>query len=214
MLATKTRFKIVVVLAIVIGIITVFHDNIYSWHVNNETRIAAIEKQEQKDQLIKQLQDLGISQDISQNILDSLNSVGLNHIIKFSQSNHTGILIATDEIYGQVSFNIIENKVGDIMTPEQSFLMIAGQKKSDIKDVYISDDTKYSFIDLAQTAVRSQLKAPSSANFSNDKLRYDGDNLIITGNVDAVNSYGVKLRNSYIVTINKSTSKVLNVEIL
>lgn len=58
----------------------------------------------------------------------------------------------------------------------------------------------------AKSAVRSQLKAPSSAKFSNTSVTESGTNTwIVTGFVEAKNSFGVSLRNTYTVTVTRTS---------
>ena len=58
----------------------------------------------------------------------------------------------------------------------------------------------------AMSAVKSQLKAPSSAKFSNKSITQESsDTWVVTGTVEAQNSFGVFLRNSYKVVISKTS---------
>ncbi len=58
----------------------------------------------------------------------------------------------------------------------------------------------------AMTAVKSQLKAPSTAKFSNQHIDQSSSNTwVVTGTVEAQNSFGVPLRNYYKVVVTKTS---------
>lgn len=58
----------------------------------------------------------------------------------------------------------------------------------------------------AMTAVKSQLKAPSTAKFSNKNIEQSSsDTWVVTGTVEAQNSFGVSLRNYYKVVVIKTS---------
>lgn len=52
---------------------------------------------------------------------------------------------------------------------------------------------------IAQTIVEDELKAPSTAKFSGIKTSLKDDTWTVSGNVDAQNSFGATIRNSFIV---------------
>lgn len=55
-------------------------------------------------------------------------------------------------------------------------------------------------ITTAQQFVKEQLKAPTTASFSEDAWHDNGDSTyVVSGKVDAQNSYGAKIRQDYIV---------------
>ena len=68
-----------------------------------------------------------------------------------------------------------------------------------------SGDNDYSIYSTAESAVKSQLKAPSSAKFSNRQIVQSSSNTwIVTGTVEAQNSFGVYLSNTYKVVVTRT----------
>ena len=70
---------------------------------------------------------------------------------------------------------------------------------------------------LCRQVIRQNLKAPSTANFSGDSVSTDNNKgkqiFIVTGYVDAENSFGAKLRSSYECSIDSDTNNVINFKI-
>lgn len=53
-------------------------------------------------------------------------------------------------------------------------------------------------IDVCHQAVEAQLKAPSTADFSGEKVIHTGTKYTVTGAVDAENGFGAKIRQTYL----------------
>lgn len=49
--------------------------------------------------------------------------------------------------------------------------------------------------------VKDDLKAPSTASFADHSVSQDGSTYTVTGQVDAENSFGAKIRNDYTCTV-------------
>lgn len=78
-------------------------------------------------------------------------------------------------------------------------------------DVTLTDAQVAEYQVIAQDAVKKKLKAPATADFDNLKVLKDkSGSVLITGTVDAQNSFGAKIRNSFMVTVdaNKQVSSV------
>ena len=85
------------------------------------------------------------------------------------------------------------------------------QKISDLADVTLTDAQVAEYQVIAQDAVKNKLKAPSTADFDNLKVVKSKDgSVLISGTVDAQNSFGAKLRRGFMVTVdaNKQVSSV------
>ena len=77
---------------------------------------------------------------------------------------------------------------------------ITSSKSSTISDSY--GNSKYLAITNAERVVESQLKVPSSATFSNVSAKLSTNNKwIISGYVEAQNSFGAKVKNSFTVEL-------------
>lgn len=55
--------------------------------------------------------------------------------------------------------------------------------------------------DACRDWVKQELKAPATAGFSGESKDLDGDVYTVTGSVDAENSFGAKLRSSYVCKV-------------
>lgn len=63
-----------------------------------------------------------------------------------------------------------------------------------------SKPTKEQVLDKMHDFVKNELKAPATAEFSGDEYKNDGDTVYLaTGKVDAQNSFGAKIRETYLV---------------
>ena len=60
----------------------------------------------------------------------------------------------------------------------------------------------------AEEAIQRQLKAPSTAEFSNVVLLAEKDGFVVVGDVDAQNIYGAMLRKRWVVKFNKDGAMV------
>jgi hypothetical protein len=58
-------------------------------------------------------------------------------------------------------------------------------------------DAERSAKDACQGFVKERLKAPATADFSGEAVTVDGKTYSVTGDVDAENSFGAKLRMTY-----------------
>ena len=79
----------------------------------------------------------------------------------------------------------------------------SGSKKT--KDSYGNDQAVA--IVIAKDKVKEQLKSPSSAKFSNVSASLSGNTWTVTGSVDAQNSFGATIRNTFKVTITFTSSE-------
>ncbi len=72
---------------------------------------------------------------------------------------------------------------------------------------YLTDDEKYTFQDATQMVVEKVLKAPSTADFLDDKwvVVREKDLVEVWGSVDAENSFGAMLRNDFYAEWSYST---------
>ena len=73
------------------------------------------------------------------------------------------------------------------------------------KDSYGHDQADA--IVIAKDKVKEQLKSPSSAKFSNVSASLSGNTWTVTGSVDAQNSFGATIRNTFKVTITFTSSE-------
>ena len=82
-----------------------------------------------------------------------------------------------------------------------------GSKKSSYSSSSYSSSTdrygnsKYDAIAAAEKYVKNNLKSPTSARFSGESATLSGSSWTVTGTVDAQNSFGATIRNSFRVTI-------------
>lgn len=63
---------------------------------------------------------------------------------------------------------------------------------------------------ICHTFVERQLKAPSSAEFSGDRVTHSGSTWTVKGSVDAQNSFGAMLRKSYTCVVTPTNSSGAN----
>jgi hypothetical protein len=57
-----------------------------------------------------------------------------------------------------------------------------------------------------KTYVKGQLKAPSTASFADHSVTHNGSTYTVTGAVDAENSFGAKIRNTYTCSVTDAGS--------
>ncbi len=79
-----------------------------------------------------------------------------------------------------------------------------GRRRADGKIVYVMEDDAGSAIVMARAAVENQLKAPSTAKFSNERFTIvENPYCWVIGEVDAQNSFGAMLRKTYACKLQK-----------
>jgi hypothetical protein len=77
-----------------------------------------------------------------------------------------------------------------------------------------SSKTSTDAIVAAENFVKDNLKAPSTAKFSNEEAKQDNaGNWTVSGLVDSQNSFGAMLRSSFILRLDKNDSLISNVDL-
>lgn len=68
-------------------------------------------------------------------------------------------------------------------------------------------DAEYSAKIACRDFVKQRLKAPATADFTDEVVNVDGQTYSVTGNVDAENSFGAKLRQTYTCVLEDAGSE-------
>lgn len=157
----------------------------------------------------------GLSKDQAGNVLTKLKEVG---VTKFdgvdTLDKEKGYYYINDEKYGRVYFCVLDGKLNAIESSQGIKVYNANKKIIDLDDVTFSNQQMAEYQVLAQNAVKDQLKAPASATFDNIKMMKDKNgSVLITGTVDVQNSFGAKLRKTFMVTVD-SNKNVISANIL
>lgn len=154
----------------------------------------------------------GLSKDQSNAVLTQLKDVGVTKFDGVSTlDKDKGYYYIEDEKYGRVFFGVKDGKLVAIENRQGVKVYASDNKICDLADVTLNDSQVAEYQVIAQDAVKARLKAPSTANFDNWKVLKSKDGtVLITGTVDAQNSFGAKIRNSFMVTVdaNKQVSSL------
>lgn len=151
-----------------------------------------------------------------------LNSIGVEDITRldYNRDDVPGKWYSTDfqgfpnsQIY--VSNDKLVKKVSDEAGKKFFYNSFSGGVKLNVNSFILKPGERETFIKLALQYVPNGLKAPTSAQFpdiSSDSwgVSRNGDYVEVTGIVDAQNSFGVLLRNSFEIDIDYVTRKPTN----
>lgn len=157
----------------------------------------------------------GLSKEQAGTVLTQLKDVGVTKFDGVSTLNKDkGYYYVQDDKYGRVFFAIKDNKLSVIENQQGVKVYVSDNKICDLADVTLTDAQVVEYQVIAQNAVKNKLKAPSTADFDNLKVMKDkSGSVLITGTVDAQNSFGAKIRNSFMVTVD-SNKQVTGVNLL
>ena len=154
----------------------------------------------------------GLSKEHASTVLTQLKDVGVTKFDGVSTLNkEKGYYYVQDDKYGRVFFGVKDGKLEAIENQQGVKVYASDNKICDLADVTLTDAQVAEYQVIAQDAVKNKLKAPSTADFDNLKVLKDkSGSVLITGTVDAQNSFGAKIRNSFMVTVdaNKQVSSV------
>lgn len=154
----------------------------------------------------------GLTKDQAGAVLTQLKGVGVTKFDGVSTLDKgKGYYYVQDEKYGRVFFGVKDGKLVSIENQQGVKVYASDNKICDLADVTLTDAQVAEYQVIAQDAVKNKLKAPSTADFDNLKVLKDkSGSVLITGTVDAQNSFGAKIRNSFMVTVdaNKQVSSV------
>ena len=136
----------------------------------------------------------GLTKDQAGAVLTQLKDVGVTKFDGVSTLDKgKGYYYVQDEKYGRVFFSVKDGKLVSIENQQGVKVYASDQKISDLADVTLTDAQVAEYQVIAQDAVKSK----------------DGS-VLISGTVDAQNSFGAKLRKGFMVTVdaNKQVSSV------
>ncbi|MES9636699.1 hypothetical protein [Megasphaera elsdenii] len=154
----------------------------------------------------------GISKDQANAVLTQLKDVGVTEFDGVSTlDKDKGYYYIQDSKYGRVFFGIKDGKLVAVENQQGVKVYASDNKICDLADVTLTDAQVAEYQVIAQNTVKDRLKAPSTADFDNIKVVKSKDgSVLITGTVDAQNSFGAKLRKGFMVTVdvNKQVSSV------
>lgn len=154
----------------------------------------------------------GLSKEQAGTVLTQLKDVGVTKFDGVSTLNKDkGYYYVQDDKYGRVFFGIKDGKLVTIENQQGVKVYASDNKICDLVDVTLTDAQVAEYQVIAQNAVKNKLKAPSTADFDNLKVLKDkSGSVLISGTVDAQNSFGAKIRNSFLVTVdaNKQVTSV------
>ena len=119
-----------------------------------------------------------------------------------------------DKKYGEVFFQLNDGAIASVENNDGTVVYSDGKKRFDLSAVTLTPNEQAEFQGLARDAVSARLKAPSTAEFDNWKLKRSKDEIMVVGTVDAQNTFGAKIRYSFIVTINFNSKKVTSINFL
>lgn len=156
-----------------------------------------------------------LSKDQASTVLTQLKDVGVTKFDGVTTLNkEKGYYYIQDDKYGRVFFGIKDGKLEAIENKQGVKVYASDEKICDLEDVTLTDEQVAEYQVIAQNAVKDRLKAPASADFDKLKVLKDkSGSVLITGAVDAQNSFGAKLRRSFMVTVDNN-KQVTNVNFL
>lgn len=118
-----------------------------------------------------------------------------------------------DKTYGKTIFNIVDGKIITAWSPQAIKYIANGKVRYQLADVSLTTSEVTEYQVAAEDAVKKQLKAPSTADFTDVVVAKQKGVVTVFGKVDAQNSFGAKIRNGFIVTIDPSSKAVKGVVI-
>lgn len=156
----------------------------------------------------------GLSQEQAKTALETLKSIGVTEFDDVSVLNKDkGMYYIEDDKYGRVFFLLKDGKIASIENKMGVVIYNAEGKIANLEEVNLTDEQIAEFQIIAQEAIKKQLKSPSTAQFNDIKVQRNKTGVIVTGSVDAQNSFGAMLRNAFMVTINYDTKSVVTANI-
>lgn len=154
----------------------------------------------------------GLTKEQATAVATRLDELGAKEIEDVSEVNKDkGMYYVQDDKYGRVFFQVINGELARV--ENQQGVPLTKDNKFTLENTYLSDEDIAKFQVTAQHAVKDKLKSPSTAKFSDEKVQRANDMVMVSGNVDAQNGFGATLRNSYLVQINYSENKAVEVGI-
>lgn len=160
-------------------------------------------------------EETGISKDQAAAAMSILKDVGTTEFGDTSVVNKDKqMFYVNDKKYGRVFFQLKDGAISSVENTDGTVVYANGAKIIDLKDVALTEEEKAEFQVLAMNAIKAQLKAPASADFDNWHIKRSKDGVVIAGTVDAQNSFGAKLRRSFLVTANYTTKEVVTASLM
>lgn len=86
-------------------------------------------------------------------------------------------------------------------TPRKKIAALAAEQSAAERAELCARDDRFKAGREAEKAVRASLKAPSTADFGDARIQHNGCRWIVSGDVDAQNSFGAKMRSTYRVEL-------------
>lgn len=158
----------------------------------------------------------GVTQQQAAETFDILKSTGISgefeEIKKFDKKSDTYEF--NDKTYGTIYFSVVNGKLNDIANSSGIYIYKDGNKTNDLNEVTFKSGEESEFVVAARKAVKDRLKAPSSADFSEDYARKVKDEVIYSGKVEAQNSFGAKMQHGVIVIMDYNTKEVKSVDFM
>lgn len=126
-----------------------------------------------------------------------------------NKEQHTFYIM--DKTYGKTVFNVVDGKLITAWGPQAIKYIANGKVRYQLADVSLTTSEVVEFKTIAEGAVKKQLKAPSTADFNDVVVAKQKGVITAFGKVDAQNSFGAKIRNGFIVTIDPGSKAVKGV---
>ncbi len=152
----------------------------------------------------------GLSTEQAKDVANALDSVGLGEIediTKKENNDYTLDIKAKNTDYNPEngSISITVDKDNNLQSIQYKLvpLWFEGQAHSQISDHLMSYSEERKATDASEKAVKAVLKSPDSADFDSGSYRYikNLDGVTFFGTVDAQNSFGASIRNSFKVQL-------------
>lgn len=151
----------------------------------------------------------GLTKEQATAVATRLDELGAKEIEDVSEVNKDkGMYYVQDDKYGRVFFQIINGELARV--ENQQGVPLTKDNKFTLENTYLSDEDIAKFQVTAQHAVKDKLKSPSTAKFSDEKVQRANNMVMVSGNVDAQNSFGATLRNGYLVQIDYSKNEAVD----
>lgn len=168
------------------------------------------------DSSVKAIMDgTGLSQQDAEVAFEVIKSVGFERVDRlefFMETENLRGYLASLGYTKDFLVSFVRNEVFAISRDEiVLYDRDAGGILDNITNYTLTDEEKYTFEGATQMMVESVLKAPSTADFLNDKwvVVREKDLVKVWGSVDAENSFGAMLRNDFYAEWSYSTVKPL-----
>lgn len=146
--------------------------------------------------------ETGMSKEQAKTAVTLLHDVGAGEFEDvYAVNKDKGMYYVQDKKYGRVFFQVKDGAIDRVESQQGVPILTNGKQVIPLADGALTPEEEAEYIVAAKDAVRKNLKAPSSADFDDVKVMKHKDTVMATGQVDAQNSFGAKIRSGFIVTL-------------